>query len=57
MIYEISEIIPLEQKLEQIKQDMKYANTMEEQNEYIRQAMALKQLIADKRKAKKVGGK
>ena len=54
--FEIQEIIPLETRVEQISEELKYANTIEEKNKYILDAIALKKLIADK-KAKRVGGK
>lgn len=56
LLFEIQEIVPLENRIEQISEDLKYANTIEEKNKYILDAIALKKLIADK-KAKRVGGK
>lgn len=56
LLFEIQEIIPLETRVEQISEELKYANTIEEKNKYILDAIALKKLIADK-KAKRVGGK
>ena len=56
LLFEIQEIVPLENRLEQISEELKYANTIEEKNKYIVSAISLKQLIADK-KAKRVGGK
>ena len=37
-------------------EEIKYANSIEEKNNYIREALALKTLIKEKR-SKKVGGK
>ena len=56
ILYEIQEIIPLENRLEQISEELKYANTTEEKNKYILNAIAIKKLI-DEKKAKRVGGK
>ena len=46
----------LEKRLEQIKEDIQFANTTQEKNDYIRNTIVLKQLIAEK-KAKHLGGK
>lgn len=57
LLYEIAEIAPLEERLEQINEEIKFANSTREMNDYIRNALALKQLIAEKRnKTKKIGG-
>ena len=56
LLYEMQEIVPLENRLEQISEEIKYANTIEEKNKYILSAIALKKLI-DEKKAKRVGGK
>ena len=56
LIFEVIEIVPLEKKLEQIKEDIQFANTTQEKNDYIRNTIVLKQLIAEK-KAKHLGGK
>ena len=56
LLYEIQEIVPLENRLEQISEELKYANTTEEKNKYILNAIAIKKLI-DEKKAKRVGGK
>jgi hypothetical protein len=56
LLFEIQEIVPLENRVEQISEELKYANTIEEKNQYILNAIALKKLIAEKR-AKRVGGK
>lgn len=56
LLYEIQEIVPLENRLEQISEELKYANTTEEKNKYLLNAIAIKKLI-DEKKAKRVGGK
>lgn len=56
LLFEIQEIVPLENRVEKISEELKYANTIEEKNQYILNAIALKKLIAEKR-AKRVGGK
>ena len=56
LLFELQEIIPLQNKYEQIMEEIKYANSTEEKNNYIRNALALKTLIKEKR-SKKVGGK
>ena len=56
LLFELQEIAPLEARLDQIAEEIKFANSTEEMNNYIRNALALKQLIAEK-KAKKIGGK
>ena len=55
LLYEIQEIAPLEERLEQINEEIKFANSTMEKSDFIRNALALKQLIAEK-KAKKMGG-
>ena len=55
LLFEIAEIAPLEERLEQINEEIKFANSTMEMNDFIRNALALKQLIAEK-KAKKTGG-
>ena len=54
LLYEISEIAPLEEKLEQINEEIKFANSTMEMNDFIRSALSIKHLIAEKR-AKKGG--
>ena len=56
LLYEIQEIVPLENRLDQISEELKYANTTEEKNKYLLNAIAIKKLI-DEKKAKRVGGK
>lgn len=55
LVYELKEIIPLQNRYDQIMDEIKYANSIEEKNNYIRNALALKQMIKEKR-SKKVGG-
>ena len=55
LLYEIQEIAPLEERLEQINEEIKFANSTMEINDCIRNALSLKKLIAEK-KAKKMGG-
>ena len=55
LLFEIQEIAPLEERLEQINEEIKFANSTMEKSDYIRNALSLKQLIAEKR-AKKMGG-
>ena len=55
LLFEIQEIAPLEERLEQINEEIKFANSTMEKSDFIRNALALKQLIAEKR-AKKMGG-
>lgn len=55
LIYEINEITPLEEELERVTEDLKYANTTAQMNEYIKKALELKQKIASKRNGK-IGG-
>ena len=54
LLFEISEIAPLEEKLEQINEEIKFANSTIEMNDFIRSALSIKHLIAEKR-AKKGG--
>lgn len=56
LLFELQEIVPLQNKYEQIMEEIKYANSTEEKNNYIRNALALKTMIKEKR-SKKVGGK
>ena len=56
LLFELQEIVPLQNKYEQIMEEIKYANSTEEKNNYIRKALALKTMIKEKR-SKKVGGK
>lgn len=55
LIYEINEITPLEEELEKVTDELKYANSTLEMNEYIKKAIELKQKIANK-KSGKIGG-
>ena len=54
-IFELQEILPLEEEINRIKEEIKFANSNEQINEFIRQTIALKQSIASK-KAKRLGG-
>ena len=54
-IFELQEILPLEEELNRIKEEIKFANSNEQINEFIRQTIVLKQSIASK-KAKRLGG-
>ena len=56
LIFELQEIVPIEQQLNKIKEEIKFANSTYEMNEYIKDTIRLKALIADK-KAKRLGGK
>lgn len=53
LIYEMSEISPLEAKLEKIQEELKYASDKAEINNYILEAIAIKQLIKEKKEKKK----
>ena len=55
LIYEINEITPLEEELEKVTDELKYANSTLEMNECIKKAIVLKQKIANK-KSGKIGG-
>ena len=56
LIFELQEIVPLEEELNRIKEEIKFANSKEEINEFIRHTIVLKDSIARK-KAKRLGGK
>ena len=54
-IFELQEILPLEEEINRIKEEIKFANSNEQINEFIRHTIVLKQAIASK-KAKRLGG-
>lgn len=55
LIYELKEIIPLEEQLDKINEEIKYANTIEQKTNYIQRAMAIKNLIGEKKQNKTRG--
>lgn len=53
LVYELQEIVPIEQQLMKIKDEIMFANSTSEKNEYIKESIRLKSLIETK-KAKKL---
>lgn len=52
LLFEIKEISPLERRLNQIQEDIKFANTIEEKNELIKESLNIKQTLKEKRMQK-----
>lgn len=52
LLFEIKEIAPLEHRLNQIQEDIKFANTIEEKNELIKESLNIKQTLKEKRMQK-----
>ena len=52
LIYEITEIIPLEKKLKKISDEIKFADSIEKKTDYINQSIAIKRQLDEKIKKK-----